>query len=245
MRWTYQLLLFISLLVATQAIVHPVAAPTGSLDEKFDLISREPAGPVTRSQTRPRRSPRLASQPSSGLRKPKPRTKIKSRRQKVFIHGDIMAHQLKTSNYRQTAIQNAGGPAGKDWSKHDAEHLIEAQMVSHYLNEHRDGKPIEVECLKHVVSHLNSPGNLKMLKSQHNMEKKKVVSQLIKGNPPDKFTRPVKNYIKAYSPELESTARKLDALFKPGQPCSKLRKPKPDDTISKASRRIILHALNS
>ncbi|KAF8177702.1 hypothetical protein BJ912DRAFT_985454 [Pholiota molesta] len=83
---------------------------------------------------------------------------------------NVKAKDLKQSTYRKKAIDKAKhkNPAWNHGSTHQADHILEAQTVSNYLNQHLNGRPLDRNCKLAIRIHLNHPDNLKMVIGQNN-----------------------------------------------------------------------------
>ncbi|KAF9484205.1 hypothetical protein BDN70DRAFT_989820 [Pholiota conissans] len=150
----------------------------------------------------------------------------KKRRGVKHPKSNIRAEQLKlpSKEYREIALKHA--PPGNYKSTHDADHLVEPQTVTYYLNNHRGQKKVNARCIEALKVPLNSPDNLRMLKIKHNANKRTIVGRLNQNHSKDvdRFDSEVEGYILQNTANIRKTGRAVDELFKDGQPCQDYRK---------------------
>ncbi|KAF8168701.1 hypothetical protein BJ912DRAFT_1149662 [Pholiota molesta] len=232
MRWTYTFFIAIHLLL--QTVAHPISSVAPDKGA-FELTRREPLPAVTRLQSKPKLNP----VPPKLVQK-KTQKKTQSTRRagaKGSNIANVKAKALKTSTYRKTALKNAN--KSKNFSRLQADHILEAQTVSRYIN-----GPIDEQCRGTLKNHLNAKENLDMLEANHNLHKGIVVTALNRGlNPKEPFHKPVKAYIQKHAVAIQKTAVKIDQEFRPLGKCAHIPVPHTDGVLQ-AAKHMIAHAKN-
>ncbi|KAF9477158.1 hypothetical protein BDN70DRAFT_948771 [Pholiota conissans] len=227
MRWTFQWFILIHLLLTIQCIARPI---TSDLAEPSNIWRRNPS---------PSGRKRAGSNSSRGSSKKRQKQKAPPK-----DPHQVKAKQLKNRNYRKTAIEASSDPSSK-WSGVDADHILEAQIVSNYLNMHRNGQAVGQACMTEIQKHMNSKNNLMMLKKEQNQHKAGVVAKLMHGHDPEGFKPDAKDAIKSKDirNKLLQTASNIDKLFQGNAQCSHIHTPNKNG-IHEIAVKMVNHAQN-
>ncbi|KAF8183398.1 hypothetical protein BJ912DRAFT_928160 [Pholiota molesta] len=183
MRWTYTFLIATYLLLTAHSTAQPVSSAVQHADT-VQLSRREPfpgrqkrqrsSSPIAsgshsakrqKSRSRSNSESSVGPPSSASIDSPGPPSPKKQRRSR-HPASNIRTVDLKSDDYRKQAI--AKEPPRSDWQGFDADHILEPQTVTYYLNNHRGSGVVDKKCIKALKAHLNHKSNLKMLDKDSN-----------------------------------------------------------------------------